>query len=135
MSNGQPTSGAEDTSQYPDPGVLERRRYAAAVGIAMAVLLVVAASASYLLYRPAGANPRQMIEIVEKAIVSQIPAGSDLQFDAVQVAARDDGYEVTGFADAVVTGGETGRFRFSCLVRKREDGTWAPDRWEITRLR
>jgi hypothetical protein len=115
--------------------VLQQRRYKWAVGIAVSILMLVSAGAAVFLYHPAKVSPQQLIQIVESSIASQITSSADLQFDEVRVAQRDDAYEVTGSVDAVAPGGETGRFKFVCLVSRQSDGSWAPGKWEVTRLR
>src|SRR5437879_3582306 len=96
----------EDGYSYLDPLVLQQRRYKAAVGIAVAILMLVSAGAAFFLYRPVKVSQQQLIEIVEKSIASQINSSSDLQFDDVRAQRRDDAYEVTGSVDAVAPGGE-----------------------------
>jgi hypothetical protein len=124
-----------DGYSYLDPLVLQQRRYAVAVVIAVSVMVLVSGLAAFFLYRPVKVSQQQLIEIVEKAIEMQISSSSSLQFDDVRVTQRDEGYEVTGSVDAIAPGGETGRFRFTCLVQKRGDGAWTPNKWEVTRQR
>jgi hypothetical protein len=142
LSSLPPDSDDEKTTSAPahpysdlDPLVLQRRRYIAAVAIAASVLLLVSVVAAFFLNRPGKITSQQLIDIVEKNIASQISSSADLQFDGVHVARKEEGYEITGSVDAVAPGGETGRFRFSCLVRKQGDGTWVPGKWEVARLR
>ena len=131
-----PTSpGTEDGYSYLDPLVLQQRRYTVAVIVAVTILLSVAAGAAFFLYRPARVTNQQLTEIVQKNIASQISSSADLQFDDMHVERREEGYAVSGSVDAVAPGGETGRFRFTCLVKKQRDGSWAPGRWEVTRQR
>jgi hypothetical protein len=125
----------KDQYSYPDPLVLQRRRQAVAAVAAVSVLVLVSGLAAFFLYRPAKASRQQVIQIVETAIQSQISSSANLEFDDVQVRQDDNGYEVSGSVDAISPGGETGRFRFTCLVQKRADGTWTPNKWEVTRLR
>jgi hypothetical protein len=135
MTEDKSRSIQEDGYSYLDPLLLQQRRYKLAVGIAVSVLMLVAAGAAFFLYRPVKVSQQQLIEMVEKAIKSQINSSADLQFDDVRAERRDDAYEVTGSVDAVAPGGETGRFKFICLVMRQADGTWAPGKWEVTRLR
>jgi hypothetical protein len=135
MHDFKPTTSEEDGYSYLDPLVLQQRRYTAAVAIAVAVLILISAGAAFFLYRPQRVTPQQLTEIVQKNIASQISSSTDLQFDEMQVRQKDEAYEVSGSVDAVSPGGETGRFRFSCLVRRQRDGSWAPGGWEVTRLR
>jgi hypothetical protein len=135
MNTTKPAPGTDDGYSYLDPLVLQQRRYAVAVTIAVTILILVSAGAAYLMYRPVKVSNAQLVEIVQKAITSQISSQADLQFDNVQVRQRDEGYEVSGSVDAIAPGGETGRFRFTCVVRRQRDGAWAPVQWEVTRQR
>jgi hypothetical protein len=135
MKDQTPSSSTGDGYRYLDPLILQQRRYTVAVVAAVSIMVLVSGLGAFFLNRPVRVTPQQLIEIVEKAIASQISSSADLQFDDIRVKQRDEGYEVTGSVDAIAPGGETGRFSFSCLVRKLGDGTWAPDKWEVTRLR
>ena len=129
------TSVTEDGYSYLDPLVLQQRRYAAAVVIAVFLMILISGFAAFYLYRPVKISSQQLIDIVEKNISSQISTDANVQFDDLQVTQMDDGFQVSGSVDAISPGGETGRFRFSCLVRRQRDGSWAPQKWEVTRQR
>jgi hypothetical protein len=135
MSDFKPTSEAEDGYSYLDPLVLQQRRYTVAVVVAVTILILVSSGAAFFLYRPQRVSPQQLTEIVQRDIASQIDSATDLQFDEMHVRQRDEGYEVSGSVDAVSPSGETGRFKFLCVVRRQRDGSWAPGGWEVTRLR
>ena len=135
MSDEKRTFTKEEPYSYLDPLILQQRRYAAAVVIAVSILVLMSGFAAFFLNRPARIGSQQLIEIVERDIASQISTSADLQFDGVRVEQVDEGYRVSGSVDAVSAGGETGRFQFTCLVRKQGDGGWAPGKWEVTRLR
>jgi hypothetical protein len=129
------TSVTEDGYSYLDPLVLQQRRHAAAVFIAVFVMILTSGFAAFYLYRPVKISSHQLIDIVEKNISSQISTDANVQFDDLQVTQMDDGFQVSGSVDAISPGGETGRFKFSCLVRRQRDGSWAPQKWEVTRQR
>src|ERR1051326_7147980 len=107
---------------YLDPLVKQQRQYWIAVIVIGAILVVASIAAAIFLNRPQKLdNPQQLIDKVETIIRSQIDSRSDLQFDDLKVERRENMYLVTGSVDAIAITGDTGRFKFSCEVRRQTD--------------
>jgi hypothetical protein len=135
MKDDRISTSNDDGYSYLDPLILQQRRYTILVVGAVSILAVFAALAAYFLERPIPVKSEQLIAIVTSNIRSQIDTSADLQFDDLRVEPQgSDTYIVKGSVDAI-SGGETGRFKFSCLIRRGRDGAWMPNEWQVTRLR
>src|SRR5205823_1288776 len=119
-----------------DIDVLRRRRERVLAVLAVVLVLGVAGTTAYYILRPNPVAPKELIRISQQAAREAVGLQYTYQFageNETEIKPEgNDTYVVIATGVAMTREGQARGFRFKCTVGRRLNGSWGPEKLELS---